>query len=74
LPYIWKYRWDFGDGTGTGLLGSPTTQHAFGSSTPHFDVTLYIYPQWEDATEVTCPILTHNIVGPPLPTAGNCTE
>lgn len=74
LPYIWKYNFFFGDGNSSGLIGSSTTQHQYAWGDPHPDVKLLIVPQWEDVTEVTCEILIYNIVGPPLPTSGRCTE
>lgn len=54
-PFIWKYRWDFGDGTGT-RVGTPTVTHTYpGDGVQQFTVLLEIqtYTQF---TTVSCTV------------------
>jgi len=46
--FIWKYSWDFGDGSSSGLTGSNQVQHDYDDSTDYFP-KLYVYC-WDGAT------------------------
>jgi hypothetical protein len=75
-PFIWKYNFDFGDGTSTGLTGNPEWEHDYTISGPAYPyVTLYIYP-WSEVgvLSVQCQIVVRNVYGPPLPQSGRCTS
>lgn len=76
-PYIWKYEFsDWGDGSaGTGLSGNATHNHNYGSTGPAYPVvTLKIY-FFDDPSvkQVSCDIVTRNVVSPPLPLSGRCS-
>lgn len=72
-PYVWKYTFYWGDGSDTGLTGSPSWTHTY-SSGYSSNVTLYVYAFSEPTTQsVTCTIWHHVTPwGPqPLP-SGRC--
>lgn len=73
-PFIWKYAFDFGDGTSTGLTGATFYTHQYSSGVFFPVVTLSIMP-WSDngMTEASCQIVVKNPFGPPLPTSGRCS-
>jgi len=74
--YIWKYSWDFGDGSTSGLLGSPTTSHAYGSGYSQAYVTLTVY-QWGGSGNpltVSCAISVYWPGGPPVDFSGRCSN
>lgn len=78
-PYIWKYDFDFGDGTWTGLTGNSVQTHQYGGSVYESYVTLRIL-YWSDpgVNTVTCRINTRMPpVGPQPPPSyfqGRCTQ
>jgi hypothetical protein len=78
-PYIWKYQFDFGDGTATGLTGNKVQYHQYGSSVYEATVTLrilYFGDPGENA--VACTINTRLFpVGPQPPPSvfqGRCSQ
>lgn len=72
-PHVWKYTFDWGDGSGTGLSGSATHNHTFTSG---YDstVTLYVYSFGEPSTQsVHCPVFHHSTpFSPQPPSSGSC--
>lgn len=73
-PYIWKYSFDFGDGTGTGLTGNPVQQHTYSLEYPYPVIKLTIIPMGEDMTTLECQIVVRNVVGPQQDQFGRCTQ
>jgi hypothetical protein len=78
-PYIWKYDFDFGDGTWTGLTGNKVQTHQYGSSVYEAVVTLRIlYWSSPGQNTVACTIHTRlPVVGPQPPPSyfqGRCTQ
>jgi hypothetical protein len=71
---LWRYRWDFGDGSGFVFTGSPTIQHQYSPSFPFPNVELRVIPYDVDWFSVTCQILVYNTFGPPRPTSGTCSQ
>lgn len=75
-PYVWKYNFTWGDGTGTGLTGTPTQSHNYGSTGPAYPtvtLTIYFFDDPSSKT-VSCDIVTRNVVSPPLPLYGRCSS
>jgi hypothetical protein len=72
-PSIYKYNFDFGDGTTTGLTGTATWSHTFTSGyDSNVSLTIIFFSGSGSAT-VTCPIWHHILpVGPQPPFAGRC--
>lgn len=72
---VYKYYFDFGDGTSTGLSGSPNHDHVYDfSGYETFDVKLVLFYLDDECTyEVTCEISVEN---PPIggvpPLSGTC--
>ena len=70
-PYVWKYNFDFGDGTGTGLTGTAVWNHTYSSgysSTVSLTVTSF-----SGSSTVNCTVWTHVLpVGPQPPMSGRC--
>ena len=73
-PFVWKYNWDFGDGTSTGLTGQSTQNHTY--SICHPGVTLTVYTWDGDIESVQCIINNRlpNCPGPLPPTSGRCSQ
>lgn len=72
-PYVWKWQFYWGDGTNTYLEGSPYFTHQY--SVNYATVTLKVHSfQTPSLQEVSCEINIRNIVGPPFPTWGRCTN
>lgn len=67
---LWRFRWDFGDGSGYTFTGSPTITHSYTS--PYPTVQLTVIPLSTSQASVSCQIIVFNNVGPPLPTYGDC--
>lgn len=66
---LWKYAWDFGDGT-TLLTGSPNVSHTYSMAYPTVKLTLVF---WNDPTvSETCWVVAWNAVSPQLPLSGTC--
>jgi len=72
-PFIWKYDFDWGDGSSTGLTGNPNQTHSY-PSTPYPVVELTVYPWGDDVQSHSCQITVYNVFSPPLPTSGRCEE
>lgn len=78
-PYIWKYDFNFGDGTSTGLTGVSVQNHQYGSGVYEATVTLKIF-YFSDPGEssVACTINTRMPpVGPQPPLSyfqGRCSQ
>lgn len=72
-PYVWKYNFDWGDGSSTGLVGSPNQSHTFSSGSDS-RVTLYVHAFQEPVTQtVSCWVYHHPWqVSPPAPSSGTC--
>lgn len=74
-PFIWKYKWIYGDGTSSGLTGQSNPSHNYGPNGPSYPtVTFWIYPWSNNFTSVTCQIVVRNHVGPALPQNGQCSS
>lgn len=69
---LWRYVWDFGDGSGAILTGNPVIQHQYDGSDLYPDVKLTVADYDQDPFSVTCGIWLEWQVGPPQPTAGVC--
>lgn len=67
---LWRYRWDFGDGSGLVLTGNPSIQHTFSGN--YSTVELMVIPYSTDPDAVSCEVIVKNNVSPPLPTSGTC--
>ena len=72
-PFIWKYSFNYGDGTSTGLTGATVYTHQYGNGVFYPTVNLTIYP-WSNngSTQVSCQIVVRNAFSPGLPTSGRC--
>ncbi len=68
-PYIWKYSYDFGDGSSTGLTGSSSAVHTYAEGVYEAPVKLTIYYFSEpSSSSVTCNVHTRLLpVGPQPP-------
>lgn len=72
---LWRYVWDFGDGSGSVLTGNEVIQHQY--AFPHYtpDVKLTVAPYDVDFFSVECEIVVDWQVGPPQPDpSGTCSE
>lgn len=72
-PYIWKYNWTFGDGTGTGLTSQSDPTHVYTACWP--TVQLLVANFEGDYDTVSCEISTEygGCPGPPHgATSGRC--
>ncbi len=77
-PFIWKVKWDFGDGTGTALTGPSSQTHTYSIQNCFADVTLTVYPWSNEIESITCQVIhTTCLFGPAgehrQPTVGRCT-
>ena len=72
--WVWKYRWDFGDGS-EWVLGGAYQTHEYPAppNCPAITVELTIIPWADDWASVSCPIIVKTCVGPALPTEGRCS-
>ncbi len=72
-PYVWKYNFDFGDGSGTGLTGNPTASHTFTSGySSTVTLTIYFFSDPGSAS-VNCTVWHHLLpVSPQPPFSGQC--
>lgn len=70
---IWKYSWDFGDGSGT-LTGNPVTFHHY--DTENYATVRLKVALWGDgeSPQVECEINIFNNHSFPLATEGRCEE
>lgn len=70
---LWKYEFNWGDGSSTGLTGSASQTHTFSSGYSH-NVTLYVYAWAEPVTQsVVCEVFHHSWPwSPQPPTSGTC--
>lgn len=71
---IWRYSWDFGDGTGD-LTGSATTAHdyaALGTPPCNATVELVVIPFSASEFSVECEIRVRACAGPPIGLSGRC--
>lgn len=71
---LWKYRWDFGDGSSLVLTGNPVIQHDYDGSDAGPEVQLTVIPLNDDPFSVTCEIVVYNPTGPILPRFGTCSQ
>lgn len=71
-PYVWKYKWDYGDGSSSGLTGNATPTHGYSVCYPSVSLTVYDFDG--NIESVSCLIGTGDpgCPGPPLPTVGTC--
>lgn len=67
---IWRYRWDFGDGSGLTFTGSPNISHSYSVAYPEVTLTLIMLSGTDD--DETCEIVVYNAVGPAQGTEGRC--
>lgn len=67
---LWRFSWDFGDGS-TALTGSSTITHTY-VNTSDAHVTLTVIPLSEDPASVGCDIVVFYNYGPAGPTNGSC--
>lgn len=70
--FLWRYSWDFGDGSGTALTGSDTINHTYSGGCFYPDVKLTVIPFNTDPFDVQCEIVVWECVGPPQGTSGRC--
>lgn len=68
---LFRFRWDFGDGSGYSLTGSSTITHTY-TSPPYPYVQLTVIPLSSSEASVSCQIVVWNNIGPWQPTSGNC--
>jgi hypothetical protein len=68
---LYRFSWDFGDGTGTFLTGSSTINHTY-TTPPYPYVKLTVIPLSSSTADVTCQIVVWNNVGPTQNPFGNC--
>lgn len=68
---LWRYSWDFGDGSGTVLTGNDEIQHDYSSGCWKL-VKLTVLPFSADAFSVECEVRLQDCVGPALGTSGRC--
>lgn len=69
---LWRYSWDFGDGTG-GLTGNPVINHNYGAAGLCWtNVRLTVIPFSADSFSVSCEIIIRNCVGPAIGLGGRC--
>lgn len=68
---LWRYSWDFGDGSGTTLTGNDEIQHDYSSGCWKM-VELTVIPFSADPFSVECEVLLQNCVGPPQGLSGRC--
>jgi len=73
-PYIWKYKWIYGDGTSSGLTGNAILTHVYTNGACYPTITLYVYDWDGDVQQVTCQIVLKNCVGPPVALSGRCSQ
>jgi hypothetical protein len=70
---VWRYRWDFGDGSSIVLTSGTTTSHTYGQvPNPDVSLTLLMFSGPED--EELCEIRVWEQVGPFIGTSGRCPE
>lgn len=69
---IWRYSWDFGDGSSE-LSGDPVTSHSFDANFSEVTLKVLLFNS-NDSPEVTCEINVFNNFGTPLPLTGRCEE
>lgn len=72
-PYVWKYDFNFGDGSDTGLTGNATASHTFASGySSTVTLTTYFF-SGSGSASVSCTVWTHVLpVGPQPPMSGRC--
>lgn len=74
-PFIWRYSFDYGDGSGSGLTSNPVQQHDYANNQGQETVTLYIL-YWSEPGETAaqCTIDIGYTVGPIEPLTGRCSH
>lgn len=72
-PYVYKYNFNWGDGSTTGLTGSATWNHTFTSGYDSNVTLTIIFFSGSGSHSVTCPVFHHIFpVGPQPPSGGRC--
>lgn len=73
-PFIWRYSFDYGDGTGSGLTSNPVQEHGYSENQGQKTVTLWVL-YWSEPgeTEASCTIDIGYTVGPIEPLTGRCS-
>lgn len=72
---LWRYRWDFGDGSGPFLTGNPVITHQYPQyySWGYVELTVVDYDQ--DPFSVSCEVVVSSQVGPPTGgSSGRCSQ
>src|SRR5262245_43046686 len=71
-PYVWKYNFDFGDGSSTGLTGNATASHTFTSGySSTVTLTIYFF-SGSGSDSVSCTVWHHTLpVSPQPPFSGH---
>jgi hypothetical protein len=68
---LWRYRWDFGDGSGYHFDSDATITKTIGVPYPWVNLTIFFFGANE--VSVTCQITVFDNVGPPIgPYSGTC--
>lgn len=78
-PFVWKVRYDYGDGSTSGLTGNGFQTHTFDANDDcASDVELLVVPWGGDIETVTCNVIHSTCpFGPGLPpsyASGTCTS
>lgn len=74
-PFVYKYLWDFGDGSGWGPTGNSSLSHTYSASGPANPVVSLTITYFSEpgATTTTCEITVRFVVGPQYPLNGRCS-
>jgi hypothetical protein len=71
---LWRYRWDFGDGSGYTFTGSATISHQYSSASCFYPIVeLTVIDYNIDPFSTDCQIVQRQCVGPAQGTSGQCS-
>lgn len=74
-PFIWRYSFDYGDGSSSGLTSNPVQYHGYSESQGQKTVELVIL-YWSEPgeTSASCAIDIGYTAGPQFPIEGRCSH